>query len=290
MEVGTKDYQENLKKITDKIAGLPTLPTVVNRITQLLQNPRTSAEEIGQAITNDQSLASKVLKLVNSAFYGFSGKINTITHAIVILGFSTVKNIVLTASIFDVFGKSKDTEFFNVEQFWMHSIGTGTIAKVIAQHIGHRAMEETFIAGLIHDLGKLILFQYARDDFKKVIDYTQKEKTHIYVAEKKVLGVTHETIGSWLAEKWNLPKDLSECVSCHHFPSTAKNSVVMTSIVHVSDILCRALDYGNGGDDRVNAIHQEAWDRLKLDFKTLEKILPIIDQEMEKTNIFFQIM
>ena len=125
------------KKIMEKISNLssiPTLPSIIVQITSLLQSPKTSAEELGRAIASDQALAAKVLKLVNSAFYGFPGRISTITHAIVILGFSTIKNVVLTASILDIFKKKSDNiTDFDIEQFWMHSIACGAAAKSIAR-------------------------------------------------------------------------------------------------------------------------------------------------------------
>ena len=126
---------EDLKHVIENLAEIPTLPMVVTKITMLMQNPRTSAGEVGQAITTDQSLTSKTLKLVNSAFYGFPGRINTITHAIVILGFTTVKNIVLTASIFDAIGKKGKARGFDINAFWLHSIATGAVAKVIAEQL-----------------------------------------------------------------------------------------------------------------------------------------------------------
>src|SRR3989339_1068728 len=141
-EISTRD---KLRLITEKVTGLPTLPRVIQEITNLMQNPRTSAEEVGRAITMDQSLASKVLRLVNSAFYGFPGRINTITHAIVILGFNTVKNIVLTASIFEKLGGRGGSQSFDLEKFWLHSIGTGVVGREIARKINFRFQEEVFI-------------------------------------------------------------------------------------------------------------------------------------------------
>ncbi|MDO5576258.1 MAG: HDOD domain-containing protein, partial [Fibrobacter sp.] len=128
------------------ISSLPTLPTVLESITSLLESPKTSAEEVGKAITTDQVLTSKVLKLVNSAFYGFPGRISTVTHAMVILGFSTVKNIVLTASIFEAFkGDTTTASDFNLEQFWIHSIACGATSRALARIMGSKETEECFI-------------------------------------------------------------------------------------------------------------------------------------------------
>jgi putative nucleotidyltransferase with HDIG domain len=279
----------NLKLITENITSLPTLPTVITKISHLLQDPRTSADEIGKAITTDQALASKVLKLVNSAFYGFPGRINTITHALVILGFSTVKNIVLTASIFDAFGGKGDSQAFNIQNFWLHSIGVGATAKTIAQKIGFKLQEECFLGGLIHDIGKIILSQYDKGNMGKLMRTISQKNCLFIDAEKEVIGTTHEELGGWLTAKWNLPKDLAAVVEHHHFPPAAKEHFLMASIVHVSDIFIRALNIGSGGDNKIPKINQQAWNQLNIKDSEIPQLLGKIDEEVEKATIFLSI-
>jgi putative nucleotidyltransferase with HDIG domain len=277
---------KQLKTLTEKIPSLPTLPTVLTQMNQLLQDPHTSAEEVGKAIANDQSLASKVLKLVNSAFYGFPGKINTITHAIVILGFGTVKNIVLTASIFDSFGGKGDAGAFNVEDFWLHSIAVGTAAKVIAKQTGFRAHEECFLGGLMHDIGKIILNQYTKPEMAKILKHVSQNNCLFFEAEKKELGITHQEIGGWLANKWNLPKDLTCTIEYHHYPPAAAEHAHITSIVHLADILIRALDIGSGGDNKIPKLNEDAWKKLNFKEGDLQKLFFEIEQEVEKAAVF----
>lgn len=280
----------SLRAITERVTSLPTLPTVITRMSQLLQDPRTSAEEVGKAITNDQALASKVLKLVNSAFYGFPGRINTITHAIVILGFGTVKNIVLTASIFDSFGGKGEAGAFDVEKFWLHSIGVGAAGKAIAQYTGFRSLEESFLGGLLHDIGKIILSQYAKPEMAKVLKIVSQENTLIIDAEKKALGATHQELGGWLCSKWNLPKDLTAAVTNHHYPSLGGEHMQIASVVHLADILVRALAIGSGGDKRIPRLNEEAWAKLNLKEQDLQPILKAIEAEVEKATIFTSIL
>lgn len=278
-----------LKNI-ENISSIPTLPTVIERLTRLLQNPKTSAEEVGKAITTDQALASKVLKLVNSAFYGFPGRISTITHAIVILGFSTVKNIVLTASIFDAFrGKGEDGIGFDLEGFWLHSIACGAASFSIAKQIGNTEKEECFIAGLIHDVGKLIMCQYLPKEFNMVLKDCSTNEQLLYESECALFAETHQEVGGFLTERWNLPVNLQNAVKYHHTPSPSHEYYTTTAVVHCADIFVRALDYGNGGDQKIPAISEHVWKSLGLESIDLAVLLDSIQQEVEKASIFIQL-
>jgi putative nucleotidyltransferase with HDIG domain len=228
---------------------------------------------------------------VNSAFYGFPGRINTITHAIVILGFGTVKNIVLTASIFDSFGGRGDGGAFSIEKFWLHSIGVGAAAKTIARHTDFRSLEECFLGGLLHDIGKIILNQYAKPEMAKVMKEVMQQNCLFVDGEKQALKTTHQEIGGWLAAKWNLPKDLSSAVEHHHYPPAAsKEHFFMTSVVHAADVLARALGIGSGGDKKIPRMNQEAWERLNLREGDMQKLFAEIEEEVEKANVFLSIM
>lgn len=281
----------NIQQSLLNISSLPTLPTVIERITCLLQNPKTSAEEIGRAITTDQSLASKVLKLVNSAFYGFPGRISTITHAIVILGFSTVKNIVLTASIFDAFkDKSISVADFDLEQFWIHSIACGAASHAIAKTMGNKDKEECFIGGLIHDIGKLILCRYFPEEFLSVLTYSYNNDTLFYEGEKRFLDISHEEIGSYVARQWNLPLKLQNSVKYHHNPLPVYDNYINTAIVHCGDVFVRALDYGNGGDNKIPLLAENVWTDLELENKSLVSLFDTIQDEIEKATEFIYLI
>jgi HD-like signal output (HDOD) protein len=287
---GAVATQKNIKQTIEKISSLPSHPVVIERITRLLSNPRTSAEDIGKAMTTDQSLATKALKLVNSAFYGFPGRISTLSHAIVILGFSTIKNIVLTASIFDSFrGKGMDVEGFNLERLWYHSIACGAAAQAIAKTVGGSEKEECFIAGLIHDIGKIILCHYLPDDFKSVIVHTRTNNVLFYESEKALFDTCHDEIGGYLVQCWNLPKNLQNAARYHHQPSPAHDHYQTSAIVHAADIFVRALDYGNGGDDKMPVMSEQVWKTLNLENVSLVSLFDNIKDEIEKAAVFFQL-
>ncbi|MBN1984286.1 MAG: HDOD domain-containing protein [Chitinivibrionales bacterium] len=278
-----------LKKVST-ITTIPTLPVVLEKITELLKNPQTSAEEIGKAISTDQALASKVLKLVNSAFYGFPGKISTITHAVVILGFATIKNIVLTASILELFKKEQpDQVQFNVEKFWYHSIACGAATKVLSVHMHCNQNEEYFIAGLIHDIGKIIFCQFLPKEFRQITEHVRMTNCLMFESEQLLFQTTHQDVGDIIARQWNLPSTLCSAIYCHHNPAPSQSHYLITALVHCADILVRAMDYGNGGDTKIPAIDSHVWNDLRLDNKNLLKLFDLIKEELDKATIFMQL-
>ena len=278
-------------KTLENVSTIPTLPVVIEKITRLLQNPSTSAEEIGKAITTDQALASKVLKLVNSAFYGFPGKISTITHAVVILGFSTVKNVVLTASIFDAFSKRVSlSENFDMQKFWLHSIACGAASQCIAKHIGFNAKEECFIAGLIHDVGKILLCNFLPEEFEATVQNRIQKNCLFYESEKEVLHITHQELGGVIVQRWNLPPVLQGVVRNHHYQIPEKEFSTMTGIVHAADIFVRALDIGNGGDNKIPQMSEDVWLNLGFENLQLQSLIEDIENDVDKAMVFMQLV
>jgi len=281
----------NLRATIEGISSLPTLPVVASRINKLLENPQTTAEEVGKAIAIDPALASKVLKLVNSAFYGFPGKISTITHAIVILGFSTIKNIVLTTSIFEAFKETNaEKPKFKIEDLWLHSIACGAASQCIAKQIGFKDRETCFIAGLIHDIGKTILFLYAPREIQEIIEKSIARDTLFYETEKIACDILHTETGSKLAQHWKLPENLSAPIELHHEPPPDHPYFMISAIVHTADILVRAMDYGNGGDEKIPCISKKVWQALGMENIDLQVLLGHIKEEVEKATIFMQMI
>ncbi len=283
------DDKNRVQEIVKRITDLPTLPAVMMQVLSMMQDPSTTANDLGKAIISDQALATNILKVVNSAYYGFPRKINTITQSILILGFDTIKNIILTTSIFDVFSDKEEKGRFDRERFWEHSIACGVATKIIAERMGFVMQEESFLSGLLHDIGKVVLDEFLPDDFNKILKKVEEENILIIDAERSVLGVTHAEIGSWIAEEWNIPHSFSHTIAYHHNPLLAKEDTIIVSIVHVSDILCSAIGAGSGGNQKVPRINTEAWLKLKLNMSAIESILKKFDEEMEKASVFIEL-
>jgi HD-like signal output (HDOD) protein len=283
---GPQTVQDRVRKLVERVQGLPTLPSMLNNINQMILNPRTSAKEVSQVISSDPALTAKVLRVVNSSFYGFPNRITTVTHAIVILGFNTVKSIVLSSTIFDVFRRTVKPGDFDRTEFWKHSIGCGSAAKVLAQRLGYPMPEELFIAGLLHDVGKIVLDQFLPDKFAEIVGLVRKNDCLIYEAEQQVLGATHADVGAWLFEKWNLSRGLVETTRFHHNPSLASENPRFAEIVHVADILVRAIRFGSGGDAKIPALSEPAWNSLGLQPGEMDDLLARTGAEIDKAMVF----
>ncbi len=282
---------QKFKNIITRINNLPSLPLVVNKILEVADDSRAAANDLANVISKDQSLAAEVLKLVNSAFYGFSGNISTISHAVVILGFHTIKNLAIGISAFGVM-KAKGTNLFDRERFWEHSLGCGVCARLIAERIGHDSPEEVFVAGLLHDIGKLILDIYAKEEFEKALNLVERDSIPLLEAEKAVIGITHPIMGEWLVKEWRLPASLYSAIRYHHSPPFAATTLSDSDlknivIVYIANILCKMKGIGSGGDNYITPISDKAWQVINSGEDIQETVLLKLENEMEKARVFF---
>ena len=280
--------KESLKKLIDKVSNLPTLPAVMTRIIRKTEDPSTSIKEIVDIIGVDQALTIKILKIVNSAYYGFRQRIATLERAVVILGFNNIKNLALSTSTFDTLG-GEGAGKFDRAKFWEHSIGCGVATKALARRLNYnpRSLEEAFTAGILHDIGKVVLDKYVHEEFNEVVRTVVQEDILMVKAEQEVLGADHTGIGHWLAIKWGLPNSLQEVIAYHHNPEAAKEAVELTGLVHFADILTRQKKIGSGGDNKIPSLNPNVFKMLKLTENDVEEIMGLINEEMEKASVFF---
>jgi len=197
--------EKRLRRITESISGLPTLPVMVTQMLGLVDNPKTSAADLTRLISTDQAMTAKILKLANSAFYGFPRQIATVSLAVVVLGFDTVKDLGLSISVLEGFADGDSDDLFDWERFWEHSIACGVSAKILAKHLRYRTVGEAFVGGVLHDIGKLILSQYLKEAFSEVLHLARKEELFISEAETQALGVTHAEVGKGTTFTVKLP-------------------------------------------------------------------------------------
>ncbi len=278
--------EEKINKILEKIKALPTLSVVVARVIQVVSNPLTSASDLSGIITVDQALTAKVLKLANSAFYGFPFRIKNITQAVSILGFDTIRNLALTVSVHKIF--TGETEHgFSHQDFWKHSVGVAICSSLLAKKIKYKSPESAFTAGLLHDIGKNLFEQYMHEEFMEAIKISAEKGISIKDAEKDIIGINHAEVGRMMAEKWNLPHELKAGIGFHHNPDEEKEENVMATIVYAANILCKKKGVGFSGDNFIMPLSSDARSLLMLDEKAEDELMQKLDSELEEAKAFF---
>ncbi|MHC4664321.1 MAG: HDOD domain-containing protein, partial [Planctomycetota bacterium] len=225
-----------LRKKIESIGGLPTLPKVAAEIIARVSNPDSSMKDISKIIHQDPSLAAKILKVANSAFYGLRQEVTTLQLAMVVLGLKKIMNLVASISIFSVFPTRAGRKAIEREKFWLHSAGTGTIARILAQRMELELDGEEFVAGLLHDIGKIVIDQYFHEDFLKILDLIEQGKDALE-AENTVLGASHAEIGEWIAFHWRLPRSLIAAIRYHHDPAQAGEHTMFAALAATANQL-----------------------------------------------------
>jgi HD-like signal output (HDOD) protein len=255
---------EYIRDKVKTIINLPALPSIAMEVVEMVDNPKTSASQLGKIISTDQALTAKVLKIANSPFYGFPKKISTIDFAIIVLGFDALKEIVISISLVSSLQKKSDN-YFDSKAFWDHSIATGVIARKLARDLGYRVSGEVFVGGLLHDMGISVMHRYFNNEYKRIVDISRESDLTFMEAEESVLGVTHADIGSWLAERWNLPDHLVEGVLLHSTPSKAEKNPELVAIIHCADVFAARINGEPVEFDKGIEFDQEALTKLRLD-------------------------
>ena len=269
------------------VKEIPTLPIVYQQLFSKMSNPDVSVPQLAEIVSKDQSLAAKILKLVNSAFYGYKKEITTISRAMVILGFRTVRNAALAISVFDYVSGTTDDNNFPVEDFWKHSLCTASAAKVLGKHVGIKQQEETFVCGLLHDVGKIIMKKYFEEDFSELCNYAVDNNTTFSAAEEALIGVNHCTVAKAVLRSWNFPPNLIEAVQFHHTLSSGASYPGMVALINVSDHLSYEFEMGAPSSQAQAECDPQALKELGV---TYEEVLSYKEEIMTETESALDIL
>jgi putative nucleotidyltransferase with HDIG domain len=278
--------------IEKEIDQLPALPTTVMKVLEVCKNPNLKPADLNKVISLDPVLTGAVLKLINSAYYALSEKMTSIVRAIIMLGINTVKNLALSTAVMGTMQKTGNMGALDMEGYWRHCLGVGVTAKKIALKTGvdPKFVEEYFISGLLHDIGKVVINKALADDYYKVIRMSDDKAKELFECEKELLGIDHIEIAAKVCEKWRFSKDLIQAIVHHHSPlecSPESRKIVYT--VYIANAWCNQNSIGFSGNMGPSPIKKEVFDFLGIEETEIYKWENEIENEIQNATIFLNI-
>lgn len=297
LSVDVKRTPHELWTIFESAQDLPTLPEVIVRLQKMVDDPRIGARDLVKLIEQDPAISTKVLKVVNSVFYSPANGVE-ITHlqpAIARLGFLAVVNIALTTSVFAAFARSR-TPVFDRKEFWKHSVCVGIVSSVLYDYTADiieqpLSKDTVHLAGIIHDIGKILFECYANNEFHQAITNAQNEEVSLVKEECRVIGMGHDEVGAWLGEKWKLAQELQAVLRWHHDPMACPDleTQPLAKLVHMADYICHSQQLGDSGNPHPNYDHRVG-EELKLTTDNIGEVMGLVREETEKSTILLSLM
>src|SRR5689334_1902857 len=281
------DPQTRVMEAVKKVNTIATLPEVTARIVATVEDPRSTAKQLHEIVSHDPALVTRILKVVNSAFYGLPGQIGSIERAIVLLGLNAVKNIAVAASLGQLFRGVKLCEDFTAKDLWTHCVAVGVTARELARQLKLPIADEAFLAGMIHDIGIMVSLQTSPEQLKAVCERAKTSTTEFCTIEREVMGVDHQQLGMALAETWKFPRPCQLVAGYHHQPAQlADSNRTLVTLVHIADVLCAQ----EGQGFNLTAIHQPIDQTLLqaagLDAASVERVKQSIPSLMSAAAMF----
>ena len=275
-----------LEHVLKRVQALPPLPTSALRVIALTKNPATTVKELEIVIGQDPSLTAGILRQANSAYYGFARRISSLQEAIVMLGFQVTQGLAMAAAVAPLLKTNLLGYEIEQEGLWKHSMLTAMTAKRLCQHRKLSYGDVAFTAGLLHDIGKLVITIYVQEVGDFLVEKVKEVKLSYVELEEKVIGYNHATVGGFLARTWFLPEDLVSAISYHHSPSLAPSYPELACVIHVANGLASLLGIGGGVDSFLNPIQQEALDKLSLKEPELERLMEDVGEFLVDPMLF----
>jgi len=245
-------YTERVEQLFSHVVDIPTLPLSVMRIMDMVDNSDCSVADVAKVLSSDPPLAAKVLKLANSSYYGFRQKISSIPQAAALLGLTTLKNTLLSASLIKVYAGGRTG--LNLPALWTHSFAVATASKLIAKTVRFPNSEKAYAAGLLHDLGKIMIARNLRIEYAEIVKIMRHQGMSIGDAEFYVLRVDHADVGAWILHRWRIPNSIAEAVEHHHHPTRCRSNFDICGVVYLANILVHRSGMGSGGDSVIREV------------------------------------
>ena len=275
----------DLNSLQSKLQAIDSFkspPALLQEILAVTENPSSGAKDVQAMVERDMSCSVKLLKLANSAYYGFSRQIKTIREAIVIIGLDGVKNVVMSLGIAEAFTKGTPTEKVFLSNLWVHSMATATASSVLSKSLTSVSPSVAYCAGLLHDFGKVIMSQHFGSIYEQVIIKARDEKLSILSVERSLLGVDHTTVGSWIAEAWDLPEVVVEILRGHHGNGPWGEDRRYIPLVGIADALAYESRVGHGGNYRPHRYDDYCYSSLKLEDSLTSAVVAEIRKESSR--------
>ncbi len=266
------------RSLLDGYVRVSTAPLILSRISSAINSPRTSIGYISSIISEDSGLTARLLKVVNSAFFGFPSNIDTISRAVIVVGMEQLHDLALATSAVSLF-RGISEKFVTMSSFWRHSIGCGVAARVLASLCREQNIERFFVGGVLHDIGRLVMFDRIPDAYEEVFEEAKRSGELLFHVERRQLGFDHSSVGRLLLQSWKLPNTLEEIVGCHHGPDQSGRYPVETSIIHTADIIAHAMGLGSSGERSLPPLQPQAWAQLGLAPGLLAHIVETVDRQ-----------
>lgn len=275
-----------LDKLVLSGSQIASFPVNYHRINKAMEDHRSSMDTIGRIISDDPGLTARLLKIANSSFYNTPFPVDTVTRALTMIGTKQLKDLVAATLITDMFSGMAGAKV-DMEAFWKHSIGCGVMARVIATAKREINVERYYLTGLLHDVGRIVIFSKLSNQVDKLISISNEEKKSMVQTEQEILGFDHAELGSRLLEKWQLPADIYIPIKYHHTPALAKDYLLETSTIHVANIIATSARFGSSGDVRVPPLDPAAWDRIGLPVSSIPNLLEHANSQFQDALSIF---
>jgi HD-like signal output (HDOD) protein len=291
MDKDLLSLEKRIKRIQRHISRMPSFSTTVTKVLEICNDPTTSPNDLNRVISLDPVLTGKVLNLINSAYYALPNQITSLTRAIIMIGINTVKNLALSTAILDSIGQEKGSfQAFSMDDFWTHSICVGVTAKLLAgiKGVSVAEREEYFVAGLIHDLGKIPLNNCFDHEYDLALELSVKREVSLLKTEAEVFDMDHSIVGGMIADKWQLNSSMKSAMCHHHKPEKAGDeNKQLVGIVTIANTYANIFNIGSSGDAFPE--NQQTFDlmeQMEIDRETLSDLKQTIIEEIEKAKIF----
>ncbi|MBC7963764.1 MAG: HDOD domain-containing protein [Steroidobacteraceae bacterium] len=271
----------SLDLLLKDVSALPSLPLLYNRLDETINHPRSSIADIAKILSEDQGLTSRILKLANSPLFGYFSKIDTITQAVTIIGVQQVRDLALAISVMGLF-KGIPEDLITMDRFWRHSIACALAARVLATSQRETNLERFFVAGILHDIGRLVMFLRIPDLCREMIESARQQRLCLHEVERQRIGFDHAAVGGALLRQWKLPLRVADPVENHHCCSMSGQFPREAAILHCSDLIAHALELGSSGENLVPKLYPGAWEGLGISIFQLPTLISQVDVQFEE--------